>query len=81
MDKLPRWSGRKIIRVFRKAGWIVDHIEGSHHILVKEGVEEILSVPVHGTKPIKVGLLKGLIRDSGLTNEEFLWLCYKRRRW
>ncbi|MCK4459602.1 MAG: type II toxin-antitoxin system HicA family toxin [Methanosarcinales archaeon] len=79
MDKLPRWSGRKIIRVFKKAGWIVDRIEGSHHILVKEGAEEILSVPVHGTKPIKVGLLKGLIKDAGLTNEEFLWLCYKKR--
>jgi predicted RNA binding protein YcfA (HicA-like mRNA interferase family) len=77
--KLPRWSGRKIIRVFRKAGWTVDRIEGSHHILVKEGAEEILSVPVHGTKPIKVGLLKGLIKDAGLTNDEFLRLCYERR--
>jgi len=79
--KLPRWSGRKIIRVFKKAGWIVDHIEGSHHILVKEGAEEILVMPVHGTKPIKVGLLKGLIKDAGLTNEEFLWFCYGKRRW
>jgi len=78
VDKLPRWSGRKIIRVFKKAGWIVDHIEGSHPILVKEGVEEILSVPVHGTKPIKVGLLKGLIKDAGPTNKEFLWICYKK---
>ena len=80
MDKLPRWPGRKIIRVFKKAGWVLDHIEGSHHILVKEGAEEILVVPVHGNKPIKVGLLKGLIKDAGLTNEEFLRLCYERRR-
>ena len=57
----------------------MDRIEGSHHILVKEGAEEILSVPVHGTKPIKVGLLKGLIKDAGLTNDEFLRLCYERR--
>ncbi|MEA1895999.1 MAG: type II toxin-antitoxin system HicA family toxin [Euryarchaeota archaeon] len=80
MDKLPRWPGRKIIRVFKKAGWILDRIEGSHHILVKAGTEEILVVPVHGNKPIKVGLLKGLIKDAGLTNEEFLRLCYERRR-
>ena len=80
MDKLPRWPGRKIIRVFKKAGWVPDHIEGSHHILVKKGAEEILVVPVHGNKPIKVGLLKGLIKDAGLTNEEFLRLCYERRR-
>ncbi len=80
MYKLPRWPGRKIIRVFKKAGWIVDHIEGSHHILVKDGTETILVVPVHGTKPIKVGLLKRLIKDAGLTNEEFLMLCYKEGR-
>jgi len=80
VDKLPRWSGRKIIRVFKKAGWILDRIEGSHHILVKEGAEEILVVPVHGDKPIKVGLLKGLLKDAGLTNKEFLRLCYERRR-
>jgi predicted RNA binding protein YcfA (HicA-like mRNA interferase family) len=80
VDKLPRWSGRKIIRVFKKAGWVLDRIEGSHHILVKEGAEEILVVPVHGNKLIKVGLLKGLIKDAGLTNEDFLRLCYERRR-
>jgi len=80
VDKLPRWSGRKMIRVFKKAGWISDPIEGSHHILVKEGAEGLLVVPVHRNKSIKVGLLKGLIKDAGLTNEEFLRLCYERRR-
>ncbi|MFV9678030.1 MAG: type II toxin-antitoxin system HicA family toxin [Methanosarcinales archaeon] len=69
MGKLPRWSGRKIINVFKKAGWIVDRIEGSHHILVKERTEKILVIPIHGNKPIKIGLLKGLLKDAGLTNE------------
>ncbi|HDJ37571.1 MAG TPA: type II toxin-antitoxin system HicA family toxin [Methanosarcinales archaeon] len=59
---------------------MLDHIEGSHHILVKGGSERLLVVPVHGTKPIKVGLLKGLIKDAGLTNDEFLMLCYRRER-
>ncbi|MEA3294172.1 MAG: type II toxin-antitoxin system HicA family toxin [Euryarchaeota archaeon] len=80
MSKLPRWSGRKLIRVFEKAGWVVDHIEGSHHIMIKEATEEILVVPVHGNKIIKVGLLKGLLKDAGLTNEEFLRLCYRKKK-
>lgn len=80
MDKLPRWPGKKIISVFKKDSWTVDRIEGSHYILVKEGTEKILVVPVHGNKPIKVGLLKGLIKDAGLTNEEFLRICYKKRK-
>jgi predicted RNA binding protein YcfA (HicA-like mRNA interferase family) len=78
VTKLPRWPGKDIIKVFKKAGWRLDRIEGSHHILVKEEIDTILSVPVHGTKPIKVGLLKGLINDAGLTNEEFLNFCYKK---
>ncbi|NMG82852.1 MAG: addiction module toxin, HicA family [Methanosarcinales archaeon] len=80
MDKLPRWSGKKIINIFEKDGWTVDRIEGSHYILVKEGTENILVIPVHGKKPIKIGLLKGLIKDAGLINEEFLILCYNKKR-
>ncbi len=80
MDKLPRWSGKKIINVFKKDGWTLDRIEGSHHILVREGTGSILVIPVHGNNPIKVGLLKGLIKDASLTNEDFLRLCGKGRR-
>ena len=80
MDKLPRWSGKKIINVFKKDGWTLDRIEGSHHILIGEGTENILVIPVHGNNPIKVGLLKGLINDVLLTNEDFLRLCKKRGR-
>jgi len=80
VDKLPRWSGKKIINVFKKDGWTLDHIEGSHYILVRKGTESILVIPVHGNKPIKVGLLKGLIKDASLTNDDFLRLCKKRTR-
>lgn len=80
MDKLPRWSGKKIINVFKKDGWTLDSIEGSHHILIREGTENILVIPVHGNNPIKVGLQKGLIKDACLTNEDFLRLCKKRGR-
>ncbi|MHC1594902.1 MAG: type II toxin-antitoxin system HicA family toxin [Methanotrichaceae archaeon] len=66
------------ISVFKKASWTVDRIEGSHHILVKEGTENILVIPVHRNKPIKVGLLKGLIKETCLTNDGFLRFCYKK---
>ena len=79
MTKLPRWSGKDLISAFKKDGWVLNRIEGSHHILVKAGTETILVIPVHGNKTVKVGLLKGLIADAGLTNEEFLRFCYKNR--
>jgi len=36
MPKLPSASGDKHITAFKRAGWKVNHIEGSHHILIKE---------------------------------------------
>ena len=79
MTKLPRWPGKDIISVFKKDGWALDRIEGSHHILAKTNTELILVIPVHGNKSVKVGLLKGLITDAGLTNEEFLRLCHTNK--
>ncbi|HIJ06880.1 MAG TPA: type II toxin-antitoxin system HicA family toxin [Methanocalculus sp.] len=41
---------------FKRAGWIVNHIEGSHHILVKAGSQIHLSIPVHAGKELGIGL-------------------------
>lgn len=60
MPELTRAPGDKHIRTFQKAGWTINHIEGSHHILVKEGSPYHLSVPVHSGKDMGVGLLKRL---------------------
>ena len=76
MSKLPRASGDKHIAVFKRAGWKVNHIEGSHYILIKEGCEVHLSIPVHKGKILGVGLLKKLIAKAGLTNEEYINLFY-----
>ncbi len=60
--------------MFRRAGWVVDRMEGSHHILVKEGHTATLSVPVHGNRVVKPRLLKRLIRDGKITNQQFIQL-------
>jgi len=78
MHKLPRVSGDKHIAAFKRAGWKVNHIEGSHCILIKEGSDVHLSVPVHKGKDLGIGLLKKLIAKAGLTNEEYLDLFYER---
>lgn len=43
---------------------------GSHVVLVKEGIRCNLSVPQH--KELSVGTLRALIRNAGMTVEEFL---------
>ena len=72
MPQLPVASGREARRAFEKAGWTFNRQRSSHMILVKAGVAANLSVPDH--RELDRGLLRGLIRDEGLTVEEFVRL-------
>jgi predicted RNA binding protein YcfA (HicA-like mRNA interferase family) len=69
MPQLPVVSGREARRAFEKAGWVFNRQRGSHMILVRPGVAVNLSIPDH--RELDRGLLRGLIRDAGMTVEEF----------
>lgn len=70
MVKLPVLSGEKVVKVFKNAGWIVARQKGSHIIMIKKGHIASLSIPRH--KEIAPGTLRALIRNSGMTVEEFM---------
>ncbi len=72
MGRLANISGREAAKAFQKAGWQVMGQVGSHLVLVKPGIRVNLSIPQH--KELSVGTLRALIRNSGLTVEEFLKL-------
>jgi predicted RNA binding protein YcfA (HicA-like mRNA interferase family) len=76
MRRLPRASGDKHVAAFKRAGWMVNHIEGSHYIMIKEGRDVHLSVPVHKGKDLGIGLLKKLIEKANITNEDYIAYFY-----
>ena len=66
MPKLPGISHRRAIRAFKKAGfWIAR--EGKH-ISMTDG-ERIIIIP--RANPINAFTMGGIIKDAGLTVEEF----------
>ena len=71
MARLPGMSGDEFVRAIRKIGYEWDHTEGSHMILLHANGRR-LAVPRH--RELGRGLLRALIRDAGLTREEFLHL-------
>ena len=71
MGILSNISGKKAVKIFEKFGYTVDHQTGSHMILYHES-RPTLSVPDH--KELAPVLLRGLIRKSGLTVNEFVKL-------
>lgn len=70
MSKLPVVSGRDLCKILKKIGYSIDHQTGSHIILRSENPPyRRLTVPEH--KEIAKGTLRSIIRQSGLTVEEF----------
>ncbi|MBI2858154.1 MAG: type II toxin-antitoxin system HicA family toxin [Chloroflexi bacterium] len=68
MPRLPVVSGDDFAKALRKIGYALDHIEGSHMILLHPSGRR-LSVPRHAE--LGRGLLRALIRDAGLNRQEF----------
>lgn len=73
MGRLPVISGDQAIGAFEKAGWVGRRQVGSHVMLDKEGQVATLSVPRHAE--LGPGLLRRLIKDAGLSVEEFVGLA------
>lgn len=72
MPGLHNLKPERVVKAFERAGWINEGQRGSHVKLTKEGNPNILSIPVHKGKPVKIGLLVDQIKKAGLTVEEFL---------
>ena len=68
MTKLPQVTSSRVLRVAKKLGYSVRM--GSKHIVIHDGIKIITIIP-RSNKPIKSGTLKGIIKDLGLTVEDF----------
>ncbi|MFZ5736889.1 putative RNA binding protein YcfA (HicA-like mRNA interferase family) [Rhodopseudomonas thermotolerans] len=70
--RLPVVGGRRVIQALMRTGFVVDRIVGSHHVLVYPGdPARTVTVPVHAGRDLKPGTLRSIIRQTGLTVEEF----------
>jgi predicted RNA binding protein YcfA (HicA-like mRNA interferase family) len=62
-------SGKEFVRLLERNGWTLERIQGSHHIFIKQGSTVRISVPVHGNRPLKIGLQSHLMKLAGLPKE------------
>ena len=70
--KLPVISGKEALRALERAGFVVVRQRGSHVRVKKVTSEHVIkiTIPIHET--LDRGTLKGIIRNAGLTVEEFV---------
>ncbi len=63
-------SGRDFARLIERHGWKLLRISGSHHIYAKPGSVVRLSIPIHGNRPLKIGLLRHLTKLAEIPDDE-----------
>jgi predicted RNA binding protein YcfA (HicA-like mRNA interferase family) len=66
MPKLPGINHQLAIRALEKAGFRI--VRQGKHIVMSDGVR-ILTIPRHN--PVNAITMGGIVRDAGLTIEEF----------
>lgn len=72
MSKLPRLSGKQVIKILEKKGFVAKRQKGSHVILIKTNLsnQDVVVVPIH--KELDKGTLLEIIRQSKTKKEDFL---------
>jgi predicted RNA binding protein YcfA (HicA-like mRNA interferase family) len=70
MTKLPRISGRECVRALEKVGFSVVRQRGSHIVMRRDDPFAQVVVPDH--RELHTGTLRDIIRDAGLTIDEFI---------
>jgi len=57
-------TAKEVMNILKSNGWILDRINGSHHIFVKTGYRSI-AVPFHGNRDIG-NLAKRILKEANI---------------
>ncbi len=68
MPKLPCVSGARVVKALERLGFVKCRQRGSYVVLRRGG--SVCVVPLH--REVDQGTLRGVLRQAGVTAEEFL---------
>ncbi|TMJ77018.1 MAG: addiction module toxin, HicA family [Alphaproteobacteria bacterium] len=72
-ERLPTLKALAVIRALERAGFVVVRSAGSHHRLVHSAdARRATTVPVHKGRDLPRPMLRAIIKQAGLTAEEFV---------
>ena len=71
MPKLSPLEPREVIQKLRKLGYQGPYPGGRHVHMIHENTGQVIPVPMHQGKDIAVGLIREIIREAGISPEEW----------
>lgn len=63
-------TGKELAKALERKGWSLSRIRGSHHVYMKADHRERIVIPIHGSKPLKIRLLKAQMKIAGLSEDD-----------
>lgn len=70
-DKVPSLGYDRVVNALKRDGWVVVRQRGSHIRLQKNTRDGTLKLTVPAHRPIKRSTLSHILKDAGLTPEQF----------
>ncbi len=71
MPQPPSIRAREVVRVAESIGFVFDRQRGSHAVYFRESDQRRIVIPMHGSKDLKPGTLRGIINDMGMSIDAF----------
>jgi predicted RNA binding protein YcfA (HicA-like mRNA interferase family) len=72
MNSLPRVTGKETLAALLRAGMEQSHVRGSHHYLKWPNRTSLVCIPVHAGKTLKIGTLKNILDQAGISTNAFI---------
>lgn len=71
MPKLPAMKPKDVLKKFEALGFVIDRQSGSHIILYNQITKKRAVIPLH-LKDLPKGTLLAILRESGISRDDFL---------
>ena len=75
MPKLPRLSGREMIKILELFGFLQIRQKGSHIVLKKVGEDKTVGATVPDHKELAEGTMRGILKQAEISVDDFLQKC------
>lgn len=72
MTRMPQVTARDLIRFLKAHGFVEDRQSGSHLTLWNDEQRVSVTLPVHGGSGIGRGLAVRILKDAGLSVDDFV---------
>lgn len=72
MSKLSPLKPEQVIRKLRRLGYVGPVSGGKHIRMVHPESGTIIPVPMHKGKDVSIGLIRAMLREIGITPEQWL---------